>query len=351
MQIGHGQPANALKLYRLMQENESFMCNKFTISSALSASAAMQSLCSGKEIHGHIMKTGLDTDAIVWRALLDLYGKCGSLSKASYIFDRTVGNDVVSWTSMIDRYFRDGKWEEGLSLFSSLLNSGIKPDEFTFAGILNECAHQTAEELGKQVHGHMIRTGFHPHSFVGGSLVHMYTKCGSVDRAHKVLDLHPKPDLVSYTSLIDGYAQNGQPEDALKLFDLLLKSEKYGLSHTPDHYACMVDLLSRAGRFKEAEIIIDKMPIKPDKFLWASLLGGCRIHGNYELAERAAEGLFNIEPENAATYVTLAIIYATLGKWSQVAKIRKLMDEKGVVKKPGMSWINPIRARRGYSSF
>ncbi|KAL6587639.1 Pentatricopeptide repeat-containing protein [Orobanche minor] len=369
----HGQPANALELYRLMQQNESFMCNKFTISSALSASAAMQSLCSGKEIHGHIMKTGLDTDAIVWSALLDLYGKCGSLSQARYIFDRTVGKDVVSWTSMIDRYFGDGKWEEGLSLFSSLLNSDIKPNEFTFAGILNACAHQTAEELGKQVHGHMIRIGFDPHSFAGGSLVHMYTKCGSVDRAHKVLDLLPKPDLVSYTSLINGYAQNGQPQDALKLFDLLLKSgnkpdhitfvgvlsacthaglvdegleyfysikEKYGLSHTPDHYACMVDLLSRAGRFKEAEDIIDKMPIKPDKFLWSSLLGGCRIHGNYKLAERAAEALFNIEPENAATYVTLANIYATLGKWSQVAKIRKLMDEKGVVKKPGMSWIN-----------
>ncbi|KAK6128666.1 hypothetical protein DH2020_037597 [Rehmannia glutinosa] len=309
--VKHKQPANALELYRVMQKNEIFMCNKFTVSSALAASAAMQSLRLGKEIHGHIMRTGLDSDAVVWSALLDVYGKCGSLNEARYIFDRTLGKDTVSWTTMIDRYFGDGKWEEGLTLFSDFLSSGIRPNEFTFAGVLNACAHQTAEELGRQVHGHMMRTGFDPLSFAASALVHMYTKCGSVERAHK----------------------NGQPHEALKLFDSLLQSgnqpdhitfigvlsacthaglvdkgveyfhsikEKHGLSHTADHYACVVDLLSRSGRFREAKDIINKMPIKPDKFLWASLLG----------------------------------------KWSEVAKIRKLMDERGVVKKPGMSWID-----------
>ncbi|KAL3640261.1 hypothetical protein CASFOL_015229 [Castilleja foliolosa] len=371
--VKHKQPSDALELYRLMQTNEGCMSNKFTVSSALSASAAIQSLRVGKEIHGHIIRTGLDSDAFVWSALLDVYGKCGSLNEARHIFDRTSGKDVVSWTTMIDRYFGDGKPDEGLSLFSDFLKSGIKPNEFTFAGVLNACAHQTAEELGRQVHGHMIRTGFNPYSFAASALVHMYTKCGSVERAHKVFNWLPKPDLVSYTSLINGYAQNGQPHEALNLFDLLLKSgtrpdhisfvgvlsacthaglvdkgleyfysinTKHGMSHTADHYACVVDLLSRSGRFNEAEKIINEMPMKPDKFLWASLLGGCRIHGNYELAERAAEALFQIEPENAATYVTLANIYATAEKWSDVAKVRKLMDEKGVVKKPGMSWID-----------
>ncbi|KAL7094533.1 hypothetical protein ACP275_11G109600 [Erythranthe tilingii] len=371
--VKHKSPADALELYRLMQRNSNFACNKFTISSALAASAAIQSLRLGKEIHAHITRMGLDSDAVVWSALLDVYGKCGSLNEAKYIFDRTVGNDIVSWTTMIDRYFGDGKWEEGLSLFSDFLSSGIKPNEFTFAGVLNACAHQTAEELGRQVHGLMMRIGFDPSSFAASALVHMYTKCGSVERANRVFNWLPKPDLVSYTSLINGYAQNGQPHEALKLFDSLVKSgnkldhvtfvgvlsacthaglvdkgleyfysitEKHGLSHTSDHYACVVDLLSRSGRFKEAEDIIKKMPMKPDKFLWASLLGGCRIHGNYELAERAAKSLFEIEPENAATYVTLANIYATAGKWGEVANVRKLMDEKGVVKKPGMSWIN-----------
>ncbi|PSR87999.1 Pentatricopeptide repeat-containing protein [Actinidia chinensis var. chinensis] len=369
--VRHDKPKDALELYRAMQRHENLQCSKFTVSSALAASAAVGSLHLGKEIHGHVMRTGLDSDAVVWSSLCDMYAKCGSIDEARHIFDKTLDRDVVSWTAMIHRYFEDGRREEGFALFSDLLKSGIRPNEFTFAGVLHACADQTVEDLGKQVHGYMTRIGFDPFSFAASTLVHMYSKCGNIDNARKFFNGLPRPDLVSWTSLINGYAQNGQPYEALQLFELLLKSGmkpdhitfvgvisacthaglidkgleyfhsikgKHGLEQTADHYACVVDLLSRSGRFKEAEDVINQMPMKPDKFVWASLLGGCRIHGNVTLAERAAEALFGIEPENAATYVTLANIYATAGKWGEVAKIRKNMDDREVVKEPGLSW-------------
>ncbi|KAL3525726.1 hypothetical protein ACH5RR_014098 [Cinchona calisaya] len=374
--VRHNKPADALELFRLMQKNGKLVSNKFTVSSALSAAASIQSLCLGKEIHGHIVRSGWDSDAVVWSALSDMYGKCGSLDEARYVFDRTLERDVVSWTAMIDRYFGDGRWEEGFLLFSDLLKSGIKPNEFTFAGVLNACTQKTIEAIGKQVHGYMMRLGFDPFSFAASALVHMYSKCGNMESAYKVFKWLPRPDLVSWTSLINGFAQNGQPHEALRLFELLLKTgtkpdhvtfmgvlsacthaglvdrglryfrsikEQHGLTYTADQYACVIDLLSRAGRFGEAEDIISNMTMKPDKFVWASLLGGCRIHGNLDLAKQAAEALFEIEPENAATYIALANIYATAGEWSEVARIRKMMDEKGVVKKPGMSWIDMKR--------
>lgn len=374
--VRHNKPSDALELYRLMQESGKVVCNKFTVSSALSAAASMQSLYLGKEIHGHIIRGELDSDAVVWSALSDMYGKCGSLDEARYVFDTALEKDVVSWTAMIDRYFGDGKWEEGFLLFSNLLKSGIRPNEFTFAGVLNACTQNTAEGLGKQVHGYMMRLGFDPFSFAGSALVHMYSKCGNMETAYKVFRWLPRPDLVSWTSLINGFAQSGQPHEALRLFKSLLETgikpdhvtfvgvlsacthaglvnqglryfysikEQHGLAYTADHYACVIDLLSRAGRFGEAKDIISNMAMKPDKFMWASLLGGCRIHGNLDLAKQAAEALFEIEPEDAASYVTLANVYATAGKWSEVAKIRKMMDEKRVVKKPGMSWIEMKR--------
>ncbi|XP_057963378.1 pentatricopeptide repeat-containing protein At4g37170 [Malania oleifera] len=370
--VRHGQPKKALDLYSAMQRDGNSTCNKFTVSSILAASAAIQSLRLGKEIHGYIIRTGLDSDAIVWSALLDMYGKCGNTEEARRIFNRMFDRDVVTWTAMIDRYFKDGRRDEGFALFMDLMSSGIRPNEFTFAGILNACADHACEGLGKQVHGYMMRIGFDPLSFAASALVHMYSKCGNIKNARRVFKGMPRPDLASWTSLITGYAQNGQSDEALQLFESLLKSpiqpdhiifvgvlsacthaglvdkgleyfhsitEKHGLTHSADHYACVVDLLSRSGRLKEAENVIDKMPVKPDKFLWASLLGGCRIHGNLELAKRAAEALFEIEPENAATYITMANIYAKTGLWSEVAKIRKTMDDRGVVKKPGFSWI------------
>lgn len=369
--VRHDMPGEAIELFRMMQMLENPMSNKFTFSSALAAAAAIPCLRKGKEIHGHILRLGLESDEVVWSALSDMYGKCGSVEEARHIFDRMVDRDVVTWTAMIDRYFGDGRIEKGFMLFSDLMYSKIRPNEFTFAGVLNACADHAAEEVGKQVHGYMMRSGFDPSSFAESALVHMYSKCGNMESAERVFREMPHPDLVSWTSLIVGFAQNGLFREALKYFDMLLESgirpdhvtfvgvlsacthaglvdkgleyfhsitEQHGLTHTPDHYACIVDLLARSGRFKEAEEIISTMPMKPDRFLWASLLGGCRIHGNIELAKRASEELFQIEPENPATYITMANLYATASMWDEVTKIRKIMEDRGVVKKPGLSW-------------
>ncbi|KAL6227296.1 hypothetical protein ACLB2K_001255 [Fragaria x ananassa] len=366
-----GKLGDARKLFDEMPQRDNFSWTAM-ISGVLAASAAVQSLRMGKEIHGYIMRTGLDSDEVVWSALSDMYGKCGSIEEARRVFDKMVNRDVVTWTAMMGRYFEDGKREEGLALFSELMRSGVRPNEFTFAGVLNACADHATENPGKQVHGYMTRIGFDPFSYAASALVHMYSKCGNTANAYMVFRGMPSPDLVSWTSLIVGYAQNGQADEALQLFESLLKSgtrpdhvtfvgvlsacthaglvdrgleyfqsikEKHGLKHTADHYACVVDLLARAGRFKEAENIISEMPMKPSKFLWASLIGGCRIHGNVKLAKRAAEVLFVIEPENPATYVTLANIFATAGMWSEVTNVRKKMDESGITKKPGQSWI------------
>ncbi|XP_021751958.1 pentatricopeptide repeat-containing protein At4g37170-like [Chenopodium quinoa] len=374
--VQHGRPKEALNLYREMQSFGNLDSNKFTMSSVIAASAALPSLLSGKEIHGRILRLGLESDSAVWSALSDMYAKCGCVEGARRIFDKTVDRDVVSWTAMIDGYFEDGKWKDGFTLLADMLRSRIRPNEFTFAGVLNACADQALENVGKQVHGNMIRIGVNPDSFAASALVHMYSKCGNVRSARKAFEGLSTPDLVSWTSLIVGFAQNGHTEESLELFELMLRSDtqpdhvtfvgvlsacthaglvekgieyfhsikdRHGLTPIVEHYSCLIDLLSRAGRFKEAEEYINKMPMKPDKFLWASLLGGCRIHKNVELAEQAAKALFEMEPENAATYATLANIYATAGRWEEVEKVRKMMDNRGVVKKPGLSWVEVQR--------
>ena len=113
----------------------------------------------------------------------------------------------------------------------------------------------------------------------------------------------------------------------------------HGIIPGVDHYACMVDLLGRMGLLNEAEDFIKKMPSQPDPVVWKALLGGCAVHRNLEVGERVANKLFKLELQNSATYVLLSNIYATIGRWDDVTKVRFMMKNIGVQKEAGCSWI------------
>lgn len=100
----------------------------------------------------------------------------------------------------------------------------------------------------------------------------------------------------------------------------------------------MVDLLGRAGLLDEAHNLINKMPMKPDDAVWGSLLLACRIHSNVDLGEHVAGRLFETDPENAARYIMLSNIYAEVGRWDDVKRVRKMMNDMRVIKIPGSSW-------------
>ncbi|XP_062210486.1 pentatricopeptide repeat-containing protein At4g37170 [Phragmites australis] len=370
----HGQPHAALALYRRMlrEPGSAGADNQFTASSALAAAAAARCAREGMELHCHVVRRGIDADVVIWSALADMYAKCGRVDNARSVFDRMPVRDVVSWTAMLERYFDAGRGGEGFKMFVHMLRSGVRPNEFTYAGVLRACAEFTSERLGRQVHGRMAKSIMRDSCFGESALLHMYSKCGDMGSAVRVFEGAPKPDLVSWTAVISGYAQNGQPEEALHYFDMFLRSgirpdhvmfvgvlsacvhaglvdkglkifhlikDEYGIEHTADHYACVIDLLSRSGQFEPAEEMINKMSVKPNKFLWASLLGGCRIHKNVRLARWAAEALFEIEPDNSATYVTLANIYASVGLFDEVENVRRIMESNGISKMPASSWI------------
>eukprot|EP01018_Ginkgo_biloba_P002567 Gb_33719 [translate_table: standard] len=369
--VRHGHVEEALNLFYQMQQ-AGMESSKFTIASVLSACASLPAPRQGREIHAHIIRTGSESDVFVWSALVDMYAKCGSIEEACRIFMKMHERDVVSWTVMIGRFVQGGYGEEALKLFSQMQMAGVKPNQFTFASVLCACSMRTALELGAQAHAHIIRTGFEPNAFVGSALVDMYAKCGNLESACLVFEKMPEPDLVSWTAMVAGYAQNGHGKKAIHFFERMLRkgmkpdhiifigvlsacthaglvdeglyyfesiTRDHSITPVADHYACMIDLLGRAGRLVEAENFLNNMPFEPDAFLWAALLGACRIHGNIELGKRAAECLFKLEPENPATYVTLANIYAAAGRWEDVARVRKMMEDRGVKKKPGRSWI------------
>eukprot|EP01018_Ginkgo_biloba_P027290 Gb_25582 [translate_table: standard] len=367
----HGLEEAALKFYSEMHR-EGNIPTESTFASILSACTGLSALEQGKQVHAHVIRNGFESKAFVGNALVDLYAKLGCTNDAQQVFEKMFERNVVSWNGMIAGYARHGQSEEALKHFWQMGQAGVKPNRFTFPRVLGVCASLAALEQGKQVHACIIRTGFESNTFAGSGLVDMYAKCGNIEDAHQVFDEMPERDAVSWTAMIVGCAQNGHGMESLQLFETMVRggmipddiafigvlsacshaglvdeglryfnlmSQDYGISPGTDHYACMVDLLGRAGLLNEAKDFMNNMPFKPNSSMWGALLGACRNHGNIDLGKHAAECLLELEPQMAAPYVVLSNIYAAAGRWGEAAYIRKMLKDTGVKKKAGCSWI------------
>lgn len=204
----------------------------------------------------------------------------------------------------------------------------------------------------------------------------MYSTCGNVEQARREFDRMNDRDVISYTTLIIALADHGMVKEALDLFSKMQSEEiapnqvtfigvlnacshaglieegyqyfelmirGFGIKPIIEHYACMVDLLGRAGLVEKAYNLLMENEDAADAKIWGSLLAACKVHGNYELGEIAARRLFEIEPENTGNYVILASTYAATNKWHDAERVRKMMSEKGLRKSPGCSWVSRLR--------
>jgi pentatricopeptide repeat protein len=367
----HGFGEEALQLFKQMLQAGT-KPNQFTFASILKVCVTMSSLDQAKQVHLQIQRSGFESNVFVGSTLVDVYNKCGSMEDAHKVFDKMHQCNVVSWTAMMAGYVQNGHDEKALELFCQMQLANTRPDHFTLATALSACASIAALERGKQIHAHLIKVRLESHVCVGNTVITMYAKCGSIANAVQAFGQMPERDGVSWTAMIAGYAQHGHGNEALELYEQMLQagrkpdhvtfvgilnacshsglvdagyhyfgsmSRDYCISPRAEHYACMIDLLGRSGRVEEAEIFINNMPFEPDAHVWGALLGACRMHGNVELAACASEYLFELDPLNPATYVLLSNIYAETGRWDDVARVRKLMKDRGVQKKPGWSWI------------
>jgi len=214
-QNGHGE--EAFKLFSQMLR-VGVQMNLVTFACVLTAFASPEALEQGSQVHGHIVKAGLEADVSVANALVTMYVKCGNVEDACCVFDGLPDPNLVSWTAMIAGYVQHERSEEALELFTEMKLAGLKPNQFTFASVIKGCTGLAALEQGRQMHSHVIKSGTEWDVFVGNSLVTMYAKCQNMEFAQKAFKEISTPNVISYTALVAGYAQNEQCVEALDLF-------------------------------------------------------------------------------------------------------------------------------------
>ncbi|KAL6144041.1 hypothetical protein ACLB2K_054736 [Fragaria x ananassa] len=361
--------------YLLEMMRSGWQLNRVTFISILSAVSSLSLHDLGQQIHAVVLKYNAAKDCAIENALIACYGKCGYIDDCEKIFSRMPERrDEVSWNSMISGYIHNELLPKAIDLVWFMMQKGQKLDSFTFATVLSACASVATLERGMEVHACAIRSCLESDVVVGSALVDMYSKCGRIDYASRFFESMPVRNVYSWNSLISGYARNGNGQNALRIFTQMKQQDQppdhvtfvgvlsacshaglvdegfqhfnsmskvHGLAPRMEHFSCMVDLLGRAGKQNMIEDFIKKMPMKPNVLIWRTVLGACcRANGrNTELGRMAGEMLLELEPQNAVNYVLLANMYASGGKWDDVAKARMTMRKAAVKKEAGCSWV------------
>ncbi|URE44243.1 Pentatricopeptide repeat-containing protein [Musa troglodytarum] len=302
-------------------------------------------------------------DTVSWIVMLAAYFVDGECEEALKLFELMRSGGVAlspaSWNCMISGLAQNGRPEEAFRMLGQMQQLGFKPNHITVVSALPACSYIESLRRGREIHGYIFR-----HQILEGmvpltALVLMYAKCGALDNAREVFNHMPRKDTVAWNTMILANSMHGCGEDALAVFHQMLEcgvkpnsvtfivvltgcshsqlvdvgksifnsmSTQHGLQPDADHYACMADVLCRAGHLEEAYGFIQSMPMQPTVGAWD-----------------CSSTSFEIEPENPGNYVLLSNILVAAKLWDDASSIRMLMRDKmrdrGVTKVPGRSWV------------
>lgn len=350
-----------------------------TMANLLQGCANSGSLKLGKEIHGYLIKQGFLPYTVIGNSLINMYAENKYADCASKLFVRMANRDIVTWNTIIRCFVKNEQPIEALKLLGEInkdhLRDKVSPDFITMLASLEACSNLALLQEGQIIHSYITKTGLLNDIFIQNALIEMYAKSGRLNLAENIFNEMHERDLSSWNSIIAAYGINGNGTSALQIFGDLKTSETwkpnaitfvnilsacahgglveegfaifnfmekhYGIKPSMEHYACIVHLLGRIGRLKEAEDFIDKMPINPGPDVWGALLGSSVLFDNIPMAEKAAKMLAILQPMSSIWRVALSNAYASVGKWHEVAKLRtELRGLKQFRKEGGWSSVN-----------
>ncbi|XP_072978581.1 pentatricopeptide repeat-containing protein At3g22690 [Typha angustifolia] len=199
--------------------------DNFTFPPLLAACLKVSAFEEGEQLHGVVIKFGVESDLFLQNTLIYFYGERGQMASAQRVFDALHERNVVSWTTLIDGYARGDDPQKAISLFYDMVRDGrVRPNAVTMACVLSACARLQDLEQGEKICTFIVDSGI-GFSTLMNSVVDMYMICGAVERAKQLFDECTDRDIVLWNTMVSNYARHGMTKEALCVFNEMLTSE------------------------------------------------------------------------------------------------------------------------------
>ncbi|XP_010039060.1 pentatricopeptide repeat-containing protein At1g08070, chloroplastic [Eucalyptus grandis] len=330
----------AIEAFRSMIRN-GVCIDSYTVPPIVKSCLSVADFDLGKQVHCLAISCGLDTDVFVQTALMNFYSRGGELASAERIFEKMDTKDPIaynclisaysksgdvlaarkmfdempekstaSWNSLISCYARNGDYREALRFFERMKDDKCTPNEITLASVLSICAKLGDLNAGLSAKKFIDGNNLYRNTILSTAVVEMYLKCGAVGEARREFDKMKKRDVVTWSAMIAGYAQNGRPDEALELFenmknenikpnDVALVSvlsvcadsgsvkaceeigcyvESQGMASNVFVASALLDMYSKCGNISKSRQIFLNMP-KKDTVTWNSMIVGLAMNG------------------------------------------------------------------------
>ncbi|CAK9185452.1 unnamed protein product [Ilex paraguariensis] len=326
-----GFPKEAIKMYAELR-NRSIVPDTLVLLSVAKACAMSADIVKAKEIHENANKFGFRSDLLLGNAMIDMYGKCRYFEGARRVFDDLKVKDVISWTSMCSCYINCGLPREALRALHEMGLNGLTPNSVTLSTILPACSDLKYLNLGREVHGFVIRNGVGDNVFVSSALVDMYASCLSIRQAQLVFDKMAHRDIVSWNVIITAYFSNGECEKALNLF-CQMRVEGVKLNYAS--WNAVIGGCMQSGRTQQAVEILGQMQesgLKPNQITITSILPACTYLESLRGGKEIHGYIFRhwiLEDMTATT--ALVFMYAKCGELELSRSVFNMMPRKDKV--------------------
>ncbi|KAF5743507.1 hypothetical protein HS088_TW08G00091 [Tripterygium wilfordii] len=310
--LEESDPKNAILVYTCVKKM-GLKVDSYTLLFAVKACGLVPEICEGEQVHGQLYKLGFVSELIIQTALLTMYGLFDKVRCVQQVFDETPHRDIVMWNSLLAAYVQQDYHSQALAISHEMVKDNMKLNEMTVVSILSACSALRDLRMGTMIHGFVIRNSLDMDVFVQNALIGMYLKCESLSKARVIFQTMGARNVVSWTSMINGFSDNNYLSEALDLF-----REMESRNIKPDEITLL------------------------DEIIWRIFLRGCQSQGDLGLASRVMGNFPEHGRRGCEDYILLSNLYATVAEWDCVNEIRKKMKVAGVIKwSPGYSSIQP----------